>query len=302
MAAAQLLTTEDAARVAADCRPVVASGKFVLIRSGATTASILDAETFSTFVRGFATALTQRGLEAIYLEEDDPMSLTEEVRRTTQTVFVAEDYELVSQVELARKLVRQSRAESTPTMPMATRKTIDADAAGPVKGHIAAQMAPRWVVVDGSPLSRWTTRMTRPTGENIVVYVSADAALPADVARPAAGWVEAVVNGGTRGAHRTLEEMRSSRRLGVVAVELRARNVGVADELVSAFASVAEVYAGALLDRAAALHDTSDAWPDILDHLLRRLRQARTEAVLLDPIDVLDQIAGNVQQLEEIVL
>jgi hypothetical protein len=84
--------------------------------------------------------------------------------------------------------------------------------------------------------------------------------------------------------------------------ELRARNVGVGDELVSAYASVAEVYAGALLDRAAALPDTSDAWPDILDHLLRRLRQARTEAVLLDPIDVLDQIAGNIQQLEEIVL
>jgi hypothetical protein len=121
MAAAQLLNTEDAARVAADCRPVVASGKFVLIRSGATTASILDTETFSTFVRGFATVLTQRGLEAIYLEEDDPMSLTEEVRRTTQAVFVAEDYELVSQVELARKLVRQRRAESSPTLPMAAR-------------------------------------------------------------------------------------------------------------------------------------------------------------------------------------
>ncbi|HEY2593542.1 MAG TPA: hypothetical protein VGK33_06555 [Chloroflexota bacterium] len=78
--------------------------------------------------------------------------------------------------------------------------------------------------------------------------------------------------------------------------------MGVGDDLVAAYASVAEVYAGALLDRAAALPDISDAWSDILDHLLRRLHQARAEAILLDPIDVLDQIAGNLQQLEEIVL
>jgi hypothetical protein len=65
---------------------------------------------------------------------------------------------------------------------------------------------------------------------------------------------------------------------------------------------VAEVYAGALLDRAAAIPNTSDAWPDILDHLLRRLRQARSEPVLLDPVDILDQIAGHIEHLEEIVM
>ncbi len=199
---------EDAARVAADCRPVVASGEFVLIQSGAFTASIFDTEAYCTFVRLFATALTQRGLEAIYLEEDDPMSMTEEVRRTSQTVFVAEDYELVSQVELARKLVRQSTAESSPKRPVATNKAVDADGAGPLGAHVAARMTPRWVVADGSPLSRWTNRMLRPAGGSIAVYVSADAALPADVARQADGWVEAVVNGGTRGTQRTLEEVR----------------------------------------------------------------------------------------------
>jgi hypothetical protein len=61
------------------------------------------------------------------------MSMTEEVRRTSQTVFVAEDYELVSQVELARKLVRQRTAESSPK-PVATNKAVDADGAGPLLG------------------------------------------------------------------------------------------------------------------------------------------------------------------------
>ena len=84
--------------------------------------------------------------------------------------------------------------------------------------------------------------------------------------------------------------------------ELRAQNLGVGDDLIDAYAGLVEVYVDALLDRVAAMPHTSEAWPEILEHLLRRLRQARTEAVLLEPIDVLEQLAGRIQQLEEIVL
>lgn len=84
--------------------------------------------------------------------------------------------------------------------------------------------------------------------------------------------------------------------------QLQERNLGVTAELVSAYAAVTTTYANALRDRIAALPDSSTAWPDIIDHLIGRLRQAREEYVLLDPLDVLDQLAGRLQALEEIVL
>ena len=52
----------------------------------------------------------------------------------------------------------------------------------------------------------------------------------------------------------------------------------------------------------AAMPEASEAWPEILEHLLRRLRQAHTEPVLLEPIDVMEQLAARIQHLEEIVL
>ncbi|MBV9596683.1 MAG: hypothetical protein JOZ87_07455 [Chloroflexi bacterium] len=85
-------------------------------------------------------------------------------------------------------------------------------------------------------------------------------------------------------------------------VELRAQDLGIADDLIDAYAGFVEVYAHALLDRVAAMPETSEAWPEILEHLLRRLRQARTESVLLEPIDVMEQLAARIQHLEEIVL
>jgi hypothetical protein len=113
-AAEGIVSADEAARIAADCRPVVAHGKFLLLRSGATTAEILDIEAYASFVRLFAAALTRRGLEARYLEEDDPLAMTEQLRLKGQTVFVSEDYELVSQVELRRRLDRQAAADRAP--------------------------------------------------------------------------------------------------------------------------------------------------------------------------------------------
>jgi hypothetical protein len=84
--------------------------------------------------------------------------------------------------------------------------------------------------------------------------------------------------------------------------QLQAENLGVTADLLSAYAAVTTTYAHALRDRIAALPDSSNAWPDIIDHLIGRLRQAREEELLLDPLEVLDQLAGRLQALEDIVL
>ncbi|MBV9597625.1 MAG: hypothetical protein JOZ87_12265 [Chloroflexi bacterium] len=84
--------------------------------------------------------------------------------------------------------------------------------------------------------------------------------------------------------------------------EVRAQSLGVDDDLIHGHAGLIDAYADALLDRAAAMPEASDAWPEILEHLLRRLRQARTEPVLLEPVDVLAQLSARMQHLEEIVL
>ncbi|MBV9579921.1 MAG: hypothetical protein JO057_15130 [Chloroflexi bacterium] len=49
----------------------------------------------------------------------------------------------------------------------------------------------------------------------------------------------------------------------------------------------------------AAMPEASEAWPEILEHLLRRLRQAHTEPVLLEPIDVMEQLAARIQRVTD---
>ena len=44
------------------------------------------------------------------------------------------------------------------------------------------------------------------------------------------------------------------------------------------------------------------AWPDIIDHLVTRLRQALTEDILLEPMEVLDQLAGRFELVEQLVI
>jgi hypothetical protein len=84
--------------------------------------------------------------------------------------------------------------------------------------------------------------------------------------------------------------------------QLQDRNLGVTSDLLDAYAALTATYARALRDRISALPDSSAAWPDIIDHLVERLRQAREEDILLDPLDVLDQLAGRLLSLERLVL
>lgn len=83
---------------------------------------------------------------------------------------------------------------------------------------------------------------------------------------------------------------------------LQNKNLGVTLDLVDAYAVVTATYARALRDRISALPESSTAWPQIIDHLLERLRQARDEDLLLDPLDILDQLAGRLRSLEPLVL
>jgi hypothetical protein len=83
---------------------------------------------------------------------------------------------------------------------------------------------------------------------------------------------------------------------------LQDKNLGVTPDLIEAYAVVTVTYAHALRDRISALPGSSAAWPAITDHLLHRLRQARDEDLLLDPREVLDQLAGRLLSLEPLVL
>jgi hypothetical protein len=83
---------------------------------------------------------------------------------------------------------------------------------------------------------------------------------------------------------------------------LQADNHAVTTELLDAYSAVTCAYAAALRDRVSAIPEGSPAWPDVIDHLVQRLRQAREEDLLLEPLDVLDQLAGRPQALEPVVL
>ena len=91
-------------------------------------------------------------------------------------------------------------------------------------------------------------------------------------------------------------------RLATGIVQLERGKQPVSPELLDAYAAVTCAYAAALRDRVTAIPDGSPAWPDIVDHLLMRLWQSRREEILLDPLEVLDQLAGQLQALEPVVL
>ena len=72
----------------------------------------------------------------------------------------------------------------------------------------------------------------------------------------------------------------------------------MAFDLVDVYAVVTATYARALRDRISALPESSTAWPQIIDHLLERLHQAREGDLLFDPFDIFDQLAGRPRSLE----
>ena len=76
----------------------------------------------------------------------------------------------------------------------------------------------------------------------------------------------------------------------------------VSTALLAAYSGVSVAYANELRERILALPDSADFWPNVIDHLLERLRQARQEEVLLEPLEVLEQLAGRLHAAETLVL
>ena len=76
----------------------------------------------------------------------------------------------------------------------------------------------------------------------------------------------------------------------------------VTAELQTAYAVTSAAYAQQLRERIVSLPERPDFWPEIIDHVVKRLRQSTEEDVLLDPLDVLEQLAARLEAVEALVL
>jgi hypothetical protein len=179
----------------------------VFVRPGQQVATAVNTATYERFLQALARELSRRGVpvRADVELRDLGTAVLRQVLLEADAYFLSQDCELVFS-GIVQAVWREHDADA---IALSARRSEALAAA-------AASLSPSWTIDPASPLARLAP--PQPGGGQVSVYVTGDARLPPDPGRQARAWVDALLNGGPRGAQRAIQEARTSRQIGALAL------------------------------------------------------------------------------------